>query len=84
MSARDRISIAAEFRVLAEKFRWLRGEDLIAFCDAPILRDRPAYRRSLCKSCGSQVPSIFPGTPSVAIPTGLVEGEIPARGGRGR
>ena len=70
---------AAEFRVRAENFRWLRGEDLIAFCDAPILRDPPAYRRSFCKTCGSPLPSIFPGTPSVAVPSGLVEGDIPAR-----
>ena len=41
--------------------------------------DAPAYRRSFCKNSGSQVPSIFPGTPSLAIPTGLVDGEIPAR-----
>jgi Glutathione-dependent formaldehyde-activating enzyme len=30
---------AAQFRVRADKFRWLRGEELISFCDAPILRE---------------------------------------------
>lgn len=70
---------AAEFLVRAEKFRWLRGENLICFFDAPILRDPPAYRRSFCRTCGSGVPSIFAGNPIVAIPTGLVEGHIPAR-----
>jgi protein-S-isoprenylcysteine O-methyltransferase Ste14 len=70
---------AAEFRVRVEKFRWLRGEELISFCDAPILRESPPYRRSFCKTCGSQVPSVFAGDPGVAIPTGLVEGDLPAR-----
>ena len=27
---------AAEFRVRADKFRWLRGKELISFCDAPV------------------------------------------------
>jgi hypothetical protein len=70
---------AAEFRVRAEKFRWLRGEDLISFCDAPILREPPAYRRSFCKTCGAQVPTVMAGSPVTAIPTGLVDGDIPAR-----
>ena len=70
---------AAEFRVRADKFRWLRGEDLISFCDAPILREPPAYRRSFCKTCGSPLPAVFAGNPVIAIPTGLVDGEIPAR-----
>jgi len=70
---------AAEFRAPAEKFRWLRGEALISFFDAPILREPPAYRSSFCKTCGSPLPSVFPGNPTVAIPTGLVDGEIPAR-----
>ena len=67
---------AAEFLVRAEKFRWLRGEDLILFFDAPILRDPPAYRRSFCKTCGSGVPAVLSGNPVVAIPTGLVDGDI--------
>ncbi len=31
----------AEFLLRSDKFRWLRGEELISFYDAPILRDRP-------------------------------------------
>jgi len=27
---------AAEFKVRADRFRWLRGEELISFCDAPV------------------------------------------------
>lgn len=69
----------AGFRARAEKFRWVRGEDLISFFDAPILREPPAYRNSFCKTCGSPLPSAFPGNPTVVIPTGLVEGAIPAR-----
>jgi hypothetical protein len=71
-------AFAAEFRVRAEKFRWVRGEDLISFFDAPILREPPAYRNSFCKICGSPLPSLFAGNPTVAIPSGLVEGELPA------
>jgi hypothetical protein len=70
---------AAEFKVRADRFRWLRGEELISFCEAPILRDPPAYRRSFCKICGSSVPSVFPGNPGVQIPTGLVDGDLTAR-----
>jgi len=70
---------AAEFRVRADKFRWIRGEELISNFDAPILREPPGYRRSFCKTCGSAVPSVFAGNPAVAIPTGLVVGDIPAR-----
>jgi hypothetical protein len=70
---------AAEFKVRADKFRWLRGEDQISFCDAPILRDPPAYRRSFCKTCGSPVPTVFAGNPAVNVPTGLVDGDLAAR-----
>src|SRR5947208_1066235 len=69
----------AEFLVRADKFRWLRGEDLISFFDAPIVREPPAYRRSFCRNCGSAVPSIFAGNPAVAIGTGMVDGDIAAR-----
>lgn len=71
----------AEFLVRADKFRWLRGEELIAFYDAPILRDPPAYRRSFCRTCGAAVPSVFAGNPVVAIGTGMVEGDLPVRAG---
>ncbi|HEY6418784.1 MAG TPA: GFA family protein [Candidatus Binataceae bacterium] len=71
--------LAAEFKVRAEKFRWLRGADLISFCDAPILRDPPSYRRSFCKICGSQVPTLFADNPAANIPTGLVDGDLSAR-----
>ncbi|HTO09557.1 MAG TPA: GFA family protein [Myxococcota bacterium] len=72
-------AFAAQLRVRAERFRWLRGEDRIAFFDAPILNERPAYRRSFCSACGAAVPSIFAGNPTVAIPAGLVEGALPVR-----
>jgi hypothetical protein len=65
--------------VRAERFRWLRGEEKIAFFDAPILRDPPAYRRSFCRTCGAPVPAVFARSLVVTIPTGLVEGELPVR-----
>ena len=70
---------AAEFKVRADRFRWLRGEELISFYDAAILREPPAYRRSFCKICGSPVPSVFAGDHGVQIPTGLIDGDLPAR-----
>lgn len=70
---------AAEFRVRRERFRWLRGEERIAFFDAPILREPPAYRRSFCRSCGAVVPAVFEGNPVVSIPAGLVDGALPVR-----
>jgi len=73
---------AAEFKVPADKFRWLRGEDLISFFDAPILRNPPAYRRSFCKACGSKVPTVFASNPAVNIPAGLVDGDVPTRATR--
>jgi len=72
----------AELRVPRAKFRWLRGEDRIACFDAPILRDPPPYRASFCRTCGSPLPSVFGDNPSVAIPAGLVEGDVPARAAR--
>lgn len=53
-------AFAAQFYVRAESFRWLRGEDLISFWDAPILRDPPPYRSVFCRTCGSPVPAVFP------------------------
>ena len=73
---------AAEFRVSAERFRWLSGEAEIGCFDAPILREPPAYRCAFCCRCGSPLPAVFPGQPNVAIPTGLVDGELPARARR--
>jgi hypothetical protein len=71
-------AFSTEIRARAENFRWLRGEELISHCDAPILREPPAYRRSFCQRCGSQVPVAFADIPLVAIPTGLVDGPIAA------
>jgi len=68
---------AAEFRVRRDRFRWTRGEELISFFDAPVLREPPAYRRAFCTTCGSALPAVFEGNPTVAIPTGLVEGDLP-------
>jgi hypothetical protein len=42
-------------------------------------RVAPAYRSSFCKVCGSPLPSLFAGNPTVAIPAGLVDGDLPAR-----
>jgi hypothetical protein len=70
---------AAEFYVHPAGFRWVRGENLISFYDAPILRNPPPYRISFCHTCGSQVPTVREGSPAISIPTGLVQGELPAR-----
>lgn len=75
-------AFGAELRAPRAKFRWLRGEDRIAFWDAPILREPPPYRASFCRTCGSPLPSVFADNPTVAIPAGLVEGGVPARPAR--
>lgn len=72
-------AFAAEVRVSRDRFRWLRGASLISHFDAPLLRDPPAYRRSFCSRCGSGVPVVPEGQSIVCIPTGLIEGQIPAR-----
>ncbi len=72
-------AFAAEFYVHPASFRWVRGEDLISFYDAPILRTPPAYRISFCRTCGSQVPTVHEGSPAISVPAGLVQGELPAR-----
>src|SRR5713226_4148012 len=69
----------ADFWVRVEDFHWLRGEDQISFYDAPIIRTPPPYRRSFCRTCGSLVPTVCQGSPIIGIPTGLVEGNFPAR-----
>jgi hypothetical protein len=72
-------AFAAEVRVRADGFRWLRGQNLISHFDAPVLRDPPAYRRSFCSRCGSAVPVVPEGESKVCIPTGLIDGAISAR-----
>ena len=62
-------AFSAEFRVRAENFRWLGGEELISHCDAPILREPPAYRRSFCSRCGSLVPIDSSHWATMIVPT---------------
>src|SRR5262249_22974403 len=80
---------AAQFRVRADKFRWLRGKDLIAFCDAPILRDparivdpspglvAPGCHRFFRRSIGSDTYELEDGDiPAPVIDRGEEEGKL--------
>ena len=68
----------AGFYVRTDRFRWLRGEHLISFYDAPILRNPPAYRHSFCRTCGSPLPTLYENQPHIQIPTGLVQETLPS------
>jgi hypothetical protein len=57
---------AAEFRVRADKFRWLRGEELLSFFDAPILREPPAYRRTTMTDIVTAVSTVLAACPCCA------------------
>jgi len=60
----DKCEALANSRCEQTGFVGRGGEELITFCDAPILRGPPAYRRSFGKICGSPVPSVFAGNPA--------------------
>jgi hypothetical protein len=68
-------AFAAMLGVRTADFRMLRGGDLIATYDAPILRRPPAYRVSFCRRCGSPVPKPDAGEEWFEIPAGLLDGD---------
>lgn len=54
----------------AEKFRWLRGEDLIA-----TYKSSENNSRNFCRVCGSSVPSVVQEMNHVCIPMGTLDGD---------
>lgn len=72
-------AFAPELVALRSAFRWVRGEDLIATWEAPLLREPPPYRNSFCRVCGAPVPGPLAGTDYVVIRAGVLDGEPDSR-----
>jgi hypothetical protein len=68
-------AFAATLYVEAARFRWTRGEDLVAEYAAPILESPPPYRHVFCRTCGSPLPIVSAATGLTEIPAGLVDGD---------
>ncbi len=60
-------------------FRWLRGESLITVYEAPLLRERPPYRRAFCSRCGSPLPIAIEGTPFMVLIAGVLDDDPQTR-----
>ncbi len=52
----------------ASEFRWLRGE-----ADVAGYESSPGFQRRFCPTCGSVVPSVFPGMNDVFVPAGSLD-----------
>jgi hypothetical protein len=61
--------------VRTKDFHFVRGKDLIATYEAPLLEAPPPYRVSFCRRCGSPVPSAEPTADWFEIPAGLLDTE---------
>jgi len=68
-------AFAAMLGVRTRAFRFLRGRDLIATYEAPLLEAPPPYRASFCRRCGSPAPNPEPAAGWFEIPAGLLEGD---------
>ena len=66
-------AFAAMVGVRTQDFRLLRGADLIATYEAPIIESPPPYRASFCTRCGSPVPNPEPGVEWFEIPAGVLD-----------
>jgi hypothetical protein len=74
-------AFAASFCVAASRFRWTRGEELLASFDAPVRTNPPAYRHVFCRACGSSRHIFVRGkAPWFEITDGLTQ--FDDRGGR--
>jgi hypothetical protein len=66
----------------ADQFRWLRGEARVRHyaLPAPVgspLRGAPRrYSSDFCGDCGSPVPAVTEGQPTVALPAGAIDTEL--------
>ena len=72
-------AFAAELAVRRDRFRWVEGEDLITYYDAPILREPPALRRCFCRVCGSHVPVVREGARFVGLMAGILDDDPETR-----
>jgi ADP-ribosyl-[dinitrogen reductase] hydrolase len=68
-------AFAAELAAKRSRFRWLRGQDLVAVYEAPLLREPPPYRHAFCRRCGSPLPAALEGTDFVVFHAGVLDTE---------
>ncbi len=77
-ATRCRKSTGAAFapEVAARKrgFRWVRGEELLTFYEAPLLREPPPYRKAFCRVCGSPLPLVQEDSDFVTFLAGVLDG----------
>jgi hypothetical protein len=64
--------LAATVYARFEQFRWLRGQDLLSWYDAPLVQEPPPYRHVFCGKCGSPLPICREEFGFVEIPVGLM------------
>lgn len=72
-------AFAPEIAALTSHFRWIRGADLVAVYEAPLLKTPPAYRRGFCRICGSPLPIVDPEAPFVVFNAGVLDDDPEAR-----
>lgn len=63
---------SSELLVANRNFSWLKGEELIAIYEAPLLHTPPVYRRAFCQCCGSPLP-VKIDTESVILHAGILD-----------
>ena len=68
-------AFAAEVAARAADFSWVRGADLVAVYEAPLLRQPPPYRHAFCRLCGSPLPVRLEGTDFVVFHAGVLDDE---------
>ena len=66
-------AFAPELAAKRERFRWVRGEELISRYEAPLLREPPPYRKAFCRVCGSPLPVALEGTDFVVMLAGTLD-----------
>ena len=69
-------AFAASFAARQKDVQILRGTDLIATYEAPIVESPPAYRTSFCRRCGSPVPDPNPGRGWFKIDAGVLDDDL--------
>jgi hypothetical protein len=72
-------AFAPELAANAADFRWVRGADLVAVYEAPLLRKPPPYRHAFCRTCGSPLPVALEGTGLVVLHAGVLDDEPETR-----
>ncbi len=67
---------SANLMVRRERFRWVRGEELVGRFELPEAR---YFCTGWCTACGSSLPWVSRNGRYVVVPAGALEGDPPAR-----